>query len=191
MKSILCTGLIATGLMIGAVRTARAEDAAAAPASQPTTVAAGPIDYKKLKDLIPDKLTDLRRTNLEGQKISAGELNMSQATAQFGPAEEGKENAPEAHVEITDYSATKGMAEGLTAWQSLNIDKEGDSGIEKTLKIEDQPAYETWQADSKSGQVMIFVAKRYLVNVNASNVTADQLKKLAESLPIKKLAELK
>ena len=189
MKSILCSGVIAAALVAGSVQTTRAEDAAAAPAtSQPAS--AGPIDYKKLKDLVPDKLTDLKRTNLEGQKISAGDLNMSQVTAQFGP-EEGKENAPEAHVEITDYAATKAVAEGLTAWQSLTIDKEGDSGIEKTFKIEDQPAYETWQADGKSGQVMLFVAKRYLVTVNGTNVTADQLKKLAEALPIKKLAELK
>src|SRR5690242_7151034 len=76
MKSILRSGVIAAALIAGSVQTTRAEHAAASAPATSQPASAGPVDYKKLKELVPDKLTDLKRTNLEGQKISAGDLSM-------------------------------------------------------------------------------------------------------------------
>ena len=165
---------------------ARGEDAPAA--SQPAKTQ--PIDFRKLKELMPEKLADIKRSKNEGQKVSLGEFVMSQATGTYAP-EEPKETDPTITVEIMDYSANPGMAEAMAAWQTVQIDNEGDSGFERTTKIADQPAHEQYQNEGKSGQIQVFVAKRYYVNVTTTNLSADQLKKLAESLPIKKLAELK
>ena len=146
-----------------------------------------PIDYKKLKELMPDKLLDQQRTKLEGEKISIGEFIMSQATATFGD----KDDAPRFEVQFIDYSASKAMAEGMTAWKSIEIDKEGDDGFERTTKIAEQPAFQSFQKEGKSGQVNIFVAGRYLVTVQLNNVTGDDVKKVGDALPIAKLVELK
>src|SRR5688500_2483178 len=109
-----------------------AEPPADKPADKPQ-----PIDYKKLKELMPEELLGQRRTKLEGEKISIGEFIISQASGRFG--DDSKEGALNFEVQFIDYSAAKGMAEAMAAWRNMEIDKEGDDGFERTRKIQDQP----------------------------------------------------
>src|SRR5690606_30134740 len=109
--------------------------------------------------------------------------------ASYGNDEE--ENAPTIDIALLDYSALKGAGEMFAAWAAMEIDREGDDGYQRTLKIKDQPAHEQYYTESKSGQLQIWVAGRYLVTVDARNVTTDQFKKLADAVDVKKLAELK
>ncbi|HYO08406.1 MAG TPA: hypothetical protein VER17_05500 [Tepidisphaeraceae bacterium] len=160
-----------------------------APATSQAAAKVAPMDFRKLKELMPAELCGLKRTGNEGQKMSLGEFTISQATGDFGGGDE--ENAPTIHVDIQDFAGATGMGDVMTAWQTLEIDKETDGGYEKTTKVAGQPAFESFQREGKSGQLQIYVAKRYYVNVTASNLTQEQFKKLGESLPIKKLAELK
>ena len=155
----------------------------------PATQKAQPIDYKKLKELLPEELLGQKRTKAEGQKTSIGEFVMSQATGNYG--DESKEDAPRIELQVIDYSAAKGMAEGMAAWKNLEIDKEGDDGFERTTKIAEQPAFQTFQKEGKSGQVNIFIANRYLVTVQMNNVTAEDVKKVGEGIPVARLVELK
>ena len=182
----LFRGLMIAVLSLGMFQVVHAEDAP--PASQQAKTQ--PVDFRKLKELMPEKLADLKRSKNDGQKTAIGDFVISQATGTFGP-EEPKETDPTITVEITDYSANTGMAELMAAWQNIQMDNEGDSGFERTTRIADQPAHEQYQNEGKSGQIQVFVAKKYLVNVTTTNLSADQVKKLGESLPIKKLAELK
>src|SRR5262249_10855774 len=130
-----------------------AADAPTPPASQPAKVE--PIDYHKLKDLLPDTLAGEKRSNAEGEKTSAGEVSFSRASAEYGDT--SKENAPTYHLEIFDYSATPGMGEGMAAWQNLEVDKEGDNGFEKTLKLADQPGLESYHKEGKDGSIQVWV----------------------------------
>ena len=90
-----------------------------------------------------------------------------------------------------DYAATQGMTEAMAAWSKMEIDRESDTGYEKTTKVGDYPALETYQNDGKSGQLQVFVADRFIVQVTTTNVPADQLKKIGEELKLAKLAESK
>jgi hypothetical protein len=176
---------------------ARAQDAAApagkqqqqqAPASQPAKVQ--PIDFRKLKELMPAELAGIKRSNNEGQKTSLGEFQFSQASATYEKADAGEKD-PHVTVEIMDYGAAPGMGQIAAAWQQLDIDKESDGGYEKTTKVKGNPAYETYTNESKSGQVQVWVGNRFYVNVNTTNLSGEELKKLVESLPLEKLAQLK
>jgi hypothetical protein len=177
-------GLIAL-LVIASIQLVRAEDK---PASQPAKVP--PVDFRKLKEVIPAELGGVKRSNIEGEKISLGEFVMTHAKGEFVKPD-AKEGDPELHVEIMDYGSAPGMGDAMAAWQNIEIDKESDKGYERTAKIADQPAYVTYQNESKSGQVQMWVNHRFLLSLNTQNIPGDQLTKTAESLPIAKLAELK
>ena len=176
--------VMAAALMLGAVQlTSAGEPPATKPAKKP------PIDFRKLKEVVPAELAGVKRSSNEGEKISIGELNISQVNAQFQKAEPA-ENDPSVQLQIVDYASAPEMGNVMTAWQQMEVDKESDNGFERTTKYKDQPAYETYQNEGKSGQVQIWVGSRFYVNVQTTNLTAEQMKKLVESLPLEKLVEL-
>src|SRR4051812_461204 len=136
-----------------AVSLVRAEDQKPAAASQPKVA---PVDYKKLKEVMPEELGGIKRSNNEGQKTGIGEFVMTQASAEYQKKDPG-ENDPRITVELIDYSSATGMAEAMTAWSKMEIDKDSDSGFERTTKVKGQPAFQTYQNDGKSGQMQVWV----------------------------------
>ena len=177
--------MAAAAVMLGTISMATAQDAP--PASKPAKKP--PIDFRKLKEVVPGELAGVKRSSNEGEKINIGELNISQVNARFEKAEAG-ENDPRVELQIVDYASAPEMGNVMTAWQQMEVDKESDNGFERTTKYKEQPAYETYQNEGKSGQVQIWVASRFYVNVQTTNLTAEQMKKLVESLPLEKLVEL-
>lgn len=179
------TVLIAMLLISLGSRPLRADDQP--PASQPAKVP--PVDYHKLKDVMPEEMSGIKRSHLEGQKSGFGNVVLTQATAEYKKPN-AADNDPSITIELIDYSST-GMGDVANAWDKMNIDQESDSGFERTLKIKDQPAFEQYQNHGKSGTVMIFIANRFSLHMTTTNLSADDFKKLAETLPVEKVAALK
>jgi hypothetical protein len=170
---VLAAGLIGVG---------RAEDRKDAPKTEA-------VDFRKLKELMPAELNGLKRTECNGERNKIGDLSISQVTATYKKGDD--DGAPRIEVQVMDYSNIE-MAKGMaTAWSTVEIDKESDSGFEKTIKIKDNPGFLTWQKDGKHGQVQLLVGGRYVVNVQTDNIASEQVVKVAEGLPLDKLAALK
>jgi hypothetical protein len=147
------------------------------------------VDFRKLKELMPTELGGLKRTECNGERNKLGEISISQCKARY--AKDDKEGSPEIDVEVLDYSDGQ-MAKGLAAvWTMAEIDKESDDGFEKTVKVKGNPAMQTWNKEGKHGEVQILVAQRYIVTVRTENLPAEQAIKVAEALPLDKLAALK
>ncbi|CAN5615918.1 hypothetical protein BH09PLA1_BH09PLA1_31200 [soil metagenome] len=149
-----------------------------------------PVDFRKLKEALPAELLSIKRTEASGEKNSMGGFKISQARGTY-TQDADAENAPRIEVTITDYSGTQGIAGAMAAWAQNEIDRESDSGYERTTKVGDYPAYETYQNESKAGQFQVFVDGRFIIQVDTTNVPAEQLKKLGEELHLEKLAALK
>jgi hypothetical protein len=158
------------------------------PASQPTV--SEPMDFRKLKELLPAEVAGVKRTEATGEKNAFGDFKVSTARGTYAKDQE-KDDAPRIDVEISDYAATKGMAEGMAFWTKMEVDRDGDTGYEKTTKVAGQPAMESYQTEGKSGHLQVFVANRYMVQVNTQNVPVEQFKKIGEELKLEKLAALK
>ena len=159
-------------------------------ADQPATKPADPVDFRKLKDVLPTELLGIKRTDASGERNAMGDVKMSHAHGAF-VKDADKDDSPRVEVDITDYSGTNGMAEAMASWSKLEIDRESDTGYEKTTKVGEYPAFETYQNDGKAGQLQVFVAGRFIVQVTTNNVPADQLKKIGDELKLEKLAALK
>ena len=159
-------------------------------ADQPATQSSDPVDFRKLKEVLPAELLGIKRTEASGEKNAMGEFKISHAQGSYVKNAD-KDDAPRIDVNITDYSATKGMADAMASWSKMEVDRESDGGYEKTTKVAGFPAIETYQNDGKSGSLQVFVAGRFIVQVSTTNVPPDQLKKIGEELKLEKLAELK
>jgi hypothetical protein len=173
---------LAALLLVGLIGVVRADDKDAAPK-------ADSVDFRKLKEVMPAELAGMKRTECSGEKTKAGTMSISQATAQFKKGD--ADDAPHAEVQIIDYSSLE-MAQGLSAaWTAIEIDKESDTGFEKTIKVAGNPGFETWTKEGKHAQVQLLVGKRFIVSVQTYNIPAEQVLKTIESLPLDKIAALK
>ena len=146
-----------------------------------------PVNFKELKELLPEKVSGLNRKESSGEKNGAMGFTISRAEAKYT----GNSNES-VHIEIFDTGGVAGVGTmALAAWTMADIDKETANGYEKTTKLEGYKGYEKYNNESKSGELNILVGDRFVVNVNGDNVTMEQLKSILSDLDLDKLAGLK
>lgn len=146
-----------------------------------------PVNFRELKKLLPEKLAGMKRTNASGEKNSIFGIKVSLAEADYESGDEGS-----IHVEITDMGTMKGLAKmAKFGWAMADIDKESDTGYERTMTYHGYKGYEEYQSDSKEGKIQLLVADRFSVEVSGSNVNMKTLKKALDKLNIGKLARMK
>lgn len=147
-----------------------------------------PIDFRELKSLLPESIGDLKRSNLEGEKVAAMGMNISTANADYNDTE----NNVSIDLKITDLGSVSGLS-GLAAygWYMIDIDKENERGYEKTITYKGNKGYEKYDNDGKHGELNILVAKRFVVEANGRNVSMDQMKTAVDMIDVGKLESWK
>jgi len=147
-----------------------------------------PVDFRELKALLPESIGNLKRTNIEGEKVAAMGMNISNANADYSDSE----NNVSIDLKITDLGSVSGLS-GLAAygWYMVDIDKENESGYEKTITYKGNKGYEKYNNEYKDGELSVLVAKRFVVEANGNNVTMDQMKAAVDMIDIGKLESWK
>jgi len=92
------------------------------------------VDFRKLKEVLPDKLGDLKRTEHTGQKVKMDKFTISMASATYAKEDAG-DNAPRIEVQIATH-----------------------------------PGFETCNKQEKSCQLLLFVAQRFLLTIQTTNL---------------------
>jgi hypothetical protein len=147
-----------------------------------------PVDFRELKSLLPESIGDLKRSNLEGEKVAAMGMNISTANADYNDAD----NNISIDIKITDLGSVSGLS-GLAAygWYMVDIDKENETGYEKTITYKGNKGYEKYDNEGKHGELNILVAKRFVVEANGNNVSMDQMKTAVDMIDVGKLESWK
>jgi hypothetical protein len=147
-----------------------------------------PVDFRDLKALLPESIGNLKRSNLEGEKVAAMGMNISHANADYSDAESNVS----IDLKITDLGNVSGLS-GLAAygWYMVDIDKENDNGYEKTITYKGNKGYEKYNNENKDGEISILVAKRFVIEANGNNVSMDQMKAAVGMIDIGKLESWK
>lgn len=182
---MLLRALVAVMVCGLAMTFSQAQDA---PASQPAKVPA--VDFRKLKEVLPENLAGVKRSEARGEKQKLGEFTFTTAHGEYQKEDAG-ETDPNLSLELFDYGAAPEMASMFTVWQQMEIDRESDNEYEKTVKIKEHPGLEKYNSEGKHGELQLYVANRFLLTLNANNISQEQFKKAIEELPVEKLAALK
>jgi hypothetical protein len=173
---------LAALLVVGLVGAVRAEDKKETPRTET-------VDFRKLKEIMPAELNGLKRSECNGERSKFGEVSISQVNATYKKGDD--EKAPKVDVQVIDYNNPE-MAKGISAaWSTVEIDKESDDGFEKTVKVKGNPGMISWQKEDSRGTINLLVGGRYVVNMTTENVASGDVIKMAEALPLDKLAALK
>jgi hypothetical protein len=145
------------------------------------------VDFRELKSLLPETLGSLVRSNAQGEKNSAMGFTISKAEADYN----SEDYSQRIDIEITDLAGATGYA-GLAAWgwAMVDIDKETETGYEKTTKIKGHKGYEKYENEYKNGSVEVLVSGRFMVTVRGNNVPMDMIKSAFNEIDISKLESM-
>ncbi len=145
-----------------------------------------PVDFRTLKELLPESIAGLKRTAAEGSRTSVVGIASSKAEATYEDGKGGR-----IALEITDVGTLSGVTAMAFAWVNVEIDKEGTSGYERTTTVAGRKAYERYDAASRTGELDVIVAGRFIVGAKATGVEMKVFKEAVAKLDLEKLDALK
>jgi hypothetical protein len=140
-----------------------------------------PVDFRKLKDLLPEALPGMQRKEASGQSGEAMGLKGSSATARYSDGTNASIN-----IEIADMASISGLA-ALAAKFDPSMEKETDTGYERTTKVDGQLVHERYDRRAKSGEVGIIIADRFAVTVRGNGVEPGALTGALRQIDLAKL----
>jgi hypothetical protein len=82
---------------------------------------------------------------------------------------------------------------GMAHWLSVEVDRETDSGYERTREYDGYPAYETFEAkdgEIGSANLSVVVERRFIVQLNGADVRMEDVMRAADELDLDRLAKL-
>ena len=146
-----------------------------------------PIDFRKLKEALPQELAGFEKGDSSGEKNNAFGIAVSEAKQSFRTADGSKS----VRFEITDPGSLAGPFALANMWMNVEIDKETSSGYEKTSTTGGRKLHEKWNKSSKHGEVKMVVGNRFMVEVDARGVDMNDVKALVSKIDIAKLESMK
>ncbi len=146
-----------------------------------------PVDFRKLKEALPTELAGLEKAESEGAKNSAFGITVSEAKQAFKSADGQKR----VRFEITDPGSLAGPFALAHVWLNIEVDKESDSGYEKTSTVSGRRVHEKWSKSGKRGEIQTVVGNRFLVEVEANGYEMSELKSMLSKIDLSKLEAMK
>lgn len=144
------------------------------------------VDPKLLKALLPEDADGLKRKEASSEKSAAMGFGISTAKASYRD-----DNGQDIDVNISDVAGMGVALMGMAAWSMATIDKETETGYEKTTEYKGHKAFEKYNTDSKNGEISVIVANRYIVQVSGNGVGIDKIKSVLDDIDLDKLADTK
>ncbi len=143
-----------------------------------------PVDFHELKAMLPASLPGMQRDEATGQSGEAMGMKGSSASARYGDGA-----GASIHIEIADLGSLSGLA-ALAGKFDPNMEKETDTGYERTKRIDGQLVHERYDRRAKSGEVGVLVANRFSVTVDGSGVDAAALTAALKQIDLSSLAAI-
>ncbi len=142
------------------------------------------VNFREMKALLPSSLRGMDRTSIEGQKSGIGKLKAATAEAEYRNGNE------KIKISLVDVGGLGMMMSTMAGWANVEVDNESDHGYERTTTIDGYKAFESYDSDSKEGNIAIIVEDRIIVSIDGKNVTERQLKKALNKISIRQLKRL-
>ncbi|MDT7855042.1 hypothetical protein RQM47_00130 [Rubrivirga sp. S365] len=146
---------------------------------------AEPVDFRRLRDLLPETLVGLERTDVEGAKQGSMGFSISEASADYGAGDST------VSVKVTDMGAVPAMGMMGAAWTMTDVDRETATGYEKTVRLGESKGYRTYDTGSRRGEFSLVVADRFLVNVTGRGVDDADLEAALRAVDLSALAAMR
>ncbi len=139
------------------------------------------IDYKKLKEALP-KVSGWKVDDVSAGKTSFGNFSTSQASATYIKGDAS------VRVEITDVAGVKMFFTPIFMLKNMKYERETATGYEKTVSGDNFFGKESFDKESRSGELVVIYGDRFLIQLEGSGIdSADVLKEFFKKIDFTKL----
>jgi len=138
------------------------------------------VTKAELKAWMPEQLDDLKRSSFQISKDMGTICKLVFKD----------DNKKSININIVDGAGNGApMISMYTMMQNMDMDKENDTGYERTQKMGDQKVYVKYQKSGnyESSKLQCTINGRFGIEANAKKMTPDELWKYIEKLEIQKL----
>ena len=144
-----------------------------------------PLTVEAIKAFLPAAVPGMSRTDASGERTQMMNVTVTMAQAEY--------RVPQASGEITivimDVGNVSGpMRMGMAGWALTDLDRQTDTGYEKTISYAGCRGLEEYDTSVQDGSVKLFVADRFLLDVQGTGVPMETIKQALGKLDIKALA---
>ena len=138
-----------------------------------------PINFRELKKALPERLIGLDRKESSGETTGAMGFKISTAEATYRGDDDELLN-----VKISDVAGVGAalMGVGFAAWATMEVDRETESGYERTTTFEGHKAFEKYNNKTERGEFSVIVENRVIVEVKGRYISIKDLKKATEKV---------
>ena len=145
------------------------------------------VDYTKLLPILPEAPSGWTAEKAEGSTSGVGGFEITNVHRDYHKGE-GKD-APLVSISILDSAANPDYVTATTAaWKTSS---ETPDGYSKSVSIEGNPGFESYEREQKHASLWVMVAKRYFVQIEAQNMDPKELQDWIKRIDLKKLEGIK
>jgi hypothetical protein len=149
--------------------------------------AAPVVDFRELRALLPASLEGMKRTNASGEKTGAMGMTVSFAEGTYEAEDGGRVT-----IKISDNGGMGGfMALAQAGWSMSEIDRESDTGFERTTTYNGNKAHEQYDSQDRYGSAEMLVGQRFMIEIEGSDVEWKAIESAMKKIDAAKLATLK
>src|SRR6266550_6222665 len=145
------------------------------------------VDFSKLLPLLPDAPPGWTADKPEGSTSDVGGFKLTNVHRDYRKGE--GDNGPTTSISILDSAANPDYVEATTAAWSFSTSS--PDGYSKSVTIDGNRGFETFENEGKHGTLWLMVAKRYFVQIETKDKDYAELQEWAKRVELKKLAEIK
>ncbi|PYL71776.1 MAG: hypothetical protein DMF26_18390 [Verrucomicrobia bacterium] len=145
------------------------------------------VDYQKLLPILPEPPSGWNADKPEGSTEDVGGFKITNVHRDYRKGE--GEKAPSAAISVLDSVANPDYVNATTeAWKS---NSDSSEGYAKSVSVDGNPGFETFEKDTKHAALWVMVADRYFVQVELQNQEPNELQDWIKRIDLKKLAGIK
>jgi len=147
----------------------------------------GAIDYQKLLPILPEPPSGWTADKPEGSTEDVGGFKITNVHRDYHKGE--GEKPPGAAISVLDSVSNPDYVSATTeAWKSNSDTSEGYA---KSVNIDGNPGFETFEKDTKHAALWVMIANRYFVQVELQNQEPSELQEWIKRVDLNKLAAIK
>ena len=145
------------------------------------------VDYQKLMPILPEPLPGWTADKPDGATEDVGGFKITNVHRDYRKGE--GEKAPSAAISILDSVSNPDYVSATTeAWKS---NSDSSEGYAKSVSIDDNPGFETFEKDTRHATLWVMIANRYFVQIELQNEDPGELREWIKHIDLKKLAAIK
>jgi hypothetical protein len=144
------------------------------------------VAFQELKALLPENIGNFNRTSATGEKTAMGGINVSKAEARYNDG-----SSASIDLTISDMGGVGLMVAGVAAWSLVEMDRESESGRERSGKLDGRAFHEQYDNRGRSGEYSLIVGQRFVVEARGRGVDRGTLKGTVTAVNLARLESMK